>query len=86
MKKKKPIQYTVRNVPERVDDRLREASVQYGTSINTVALDALSRGLGMEADTAVHHDLDDLIGTWVRDKACEKVLEEMDQVDAELWT
>ena len=53
------IQYTLRNVPERVDARLREAAAQYGVSLNTAALDALARALGIEGEPVIHHDLDD---------------------------
>ena len=62
---KKRIQYTLRAVPERVDLRLREAAGRYGASINTAALQALKRGLGMEDEPEEHHDMDNLIGTWV---------------------
>ncbi len=81
----KHIQYTIRNVPDRLDDRLRESAVQYGTSLNRAALDAISKGLGMEQERIVHHDLDDLAGTWVQDDEFDKAMVEMDKVDPELW-
>jgi hypothetical protein len=84
---KKPLkQYTIRQVPERVDLRLREAAATYGTSINSAALQALSQGLGVAATPVVHHDLDDLIGSWVSDPECDQALAEMDRVDPELWS
>ena len=83
--KGKSFQYTIRNVPERTDIRLREAATEYKTSLNQAALMAINQGLGMETQPVEHHDLDDLIGSWVRDEACEKALEEMDRVDPELW-
>jgi len=79
-------QYTIRNVPQRTDIRLREAAEEYGTSLNAAALRALSQGLGVDATPVAHHDLDDLIGSWVSDPECDHALEEMDRVDAELWT
>ena len=78
-------QYTIRNVPERTDARLREAAAEYGTSLNGAALAALRRGVGAEADAVEHHDLDALIGSWVQDPACDRALADMDKVDAELW-
>jgi len=82
---KKHIQYTIRNVPERTDRMLREAAVEYGTSLNNAALSALNRGLGVESEIVVHHDLDDLIGTWVQDAECDRALADMDRIDPELW-
>jgi hypothetical protein len=83
--KERPIQYTIRNVPERTDKLLRESAVEYGTSLNNAALSALNRGLGAEAEPVVYHDLDDLVGTWVHDPECDKTLEEMNRIDPELW-
>ena len=84
--KKKRIQYTIRNIPERTDAVLREAAVEYGTSLNETALTALQRGLGTNAEVVEYHDLDALIGSWVHDDACDKALDDMDRVDPELWS
>ena len=83
--KKHAIQYTIRNVPERTDQRLREAAAEYGTSLNAAAVAALSRGAGLSDDDVLHHDLDDLVGTWVQDDACDRALQAMDAVDEEVW-
>jgi len=83
--RKSPIQYTIRNIPEQIDRRLREAATEYGTSLNAAAVAALSRGAGVDEEDVVHHDLDDLIGSWVQDDECDKALQAMDAVDAEIW-
>lgn len=83
--KKKPIQYTIRNVPPRVDQRLREQATDYSVSLNEVAVSALTRASGLDAEPVVHHDLDDLAGSWVSDPALDAALESMDQVDKDLW-
>jgi len=83
--KKPPVQYTLRNVPERVDARLRETAAQYGVSLNAAAVEALARALGIEGQPVVHHDLDDLAGSWVVDPAFDRAVAEMDRVDPELW-
>ena len=85
-KLKKRNQYTIRNVPDRVDGRLRESAAEYGTSLNSTALRALSRGLDLETEPVIHHDLDDLAGTWVQDDGFDRAMAEMDQIDPELWT
>ena len=86
MKNRRSIQYTIRDVPERVDARLREVASEYGTSLNKAALSVLARGLGEDPDTVVYHDLDNLLGSWVQDQAFDEALAEMDRVDSELWS
>lgn len=81
----KRIQYTLRNIPERVDACVRETAAEYGSSLNETALNLLAKGAGVASDPVRNHDLDDLAGTWVKDEACEKALDEMRQVDEELW-
>ncbi len=83
--KKSSVQYTLRNVPERVDAQLRETAAVYGVSLNTAAIQALARALGIEGEPVIHHDLDDLAGTWVADPECERALAEMDRVEPDLW-
>ena len=83
--KKKRTQYTIRNIPARLDECLREAAAQYNTSLNVAAIDALRRGLGLDERPVTHDDLDDLAGTWVQDEAFDKAMELMDRVDSELW-
>ena len=86
MKEKQPIQYTIRRVSERMDQLLREEAATYGQSLNEATLDVLRRGLSMEGEPPVHHDLDQFIGSWVSDPECEAVLAEMDQIDEGMWS
>ncbi len=79
------IQYTVRNVPDRLDAKLRETAVEYGVSLNDASLAALKKGVGISNIPALHHDLDDLAGTWVRDPDCERALDEMRKIDERMW-
>ncbi|MFH0953264.1 MAG: hypothetical protein V1873_02930 [Verrucomicrobiota bacterium] len=85
MKKKQKLQYTIRQVPDRVDMVLREKADKEKTSLNDTALGALAKGLGLADDEVRYHDLDDLAGTWVDDPKVEKALKEMDRVDPGLW-
>ena len=82
---KRRIQYTIRNIPERTDRRLREVAAEYGSSLNEAAVDALSKGAGVADEEVIHHDLDDLASTWVQDDECDAALKAMDTVDVELW-
>jgi hypothetical protein len=78
-------QYTLRGVPGRVGARLRERAQREGRSINSVAVDALARGLGLDAEPPRYTDLDDLAGTWVDDPEFDRVIADMDRVDEEMW-
>lgn len=84
--KERRIQYTIRNVPARTDALLREAASEYGKSLNETALAALQRGLGSGTHPVEHHDLDELIGSWAHDAACDAALRDMDRIDPELWS
>lgn len=81
----KRLQYTIRQVPPLLDRQLRKRARREGKSINVVAVEAMARGLGLHDSPQVHHDMDDLIGTWVKDPLFDKALADMDRVDPELW-
>lgn len=78
-------QYTIRGVPDRLDQLLRERAAREGRSLNAEILDALQRGLGYDGTAVVHHDLDDLAGSWVEDPDFDRAVRDMDRVDEELW-
>ncbi len=81
----KSMQLTIRNIPDRVNQKLREAAKKEGKSLNRITVEALERGLGLLAEEIEYHDLDDLAGTWVKDSEFDRAIEEMDRVDPELW-
>lgn len=78
-------QYTIRFVPAAVDRALRERASTTGTSLNAVLLDALAAGIGIGRVATVHSDLDELVGTWVEDKAFDEALAAQDQIDEAAW-
>jgi len=82
---KKGIQYTIRNVSERVDGALRKLAVREGASLNAVALEALEAGAGVDEKCVRNHDLDELAGTWVQDDASDKAMETFEEIDEDLW-
>ena len=81
----KGYQMTLRQIPEKVNRKLREVARRESKSLNRAALEALERGLGIADEPVRYHDLDDLAGTWVQDAAFDRVVAEMDRVDPELW-
>jgi hypothetical protein len=45
----------------------------------------LSRGARIEQKPAEYHDLDFAIGTWVEDPEFDKIIQEQDQIDPDMW-
>jgi plasmid stability protein len=78
-------QYTIRSVPTEVDQALRLRAQQEAKSLNTVAVEALARGLELDATKKVNHDLDDLIGSWEEDPAFDRAMEYFERIDEEIW-
>ncbi len=78
-------QYTIRNVPDALDQELRERARRRGTSLNEAAIDALKRGLGITEDTVEYDDLDDLVGTWKNDEAFDQALADQDAIELDIW-
>lgn len=84
MKRNRTIQYTIRGVEPDVDKMLRNRSRSEGLSLNETALRAL-RSYAGRAESAEHHDLDDLVGSWVEDPAFDEAIEEQRRIDEDLW-
>ena len=79
------MQYTVRSVPEAVDRTVRHRARREGKSINAVVVEALARGLQLDAGTTEYTDLDHLVGTWQEDSAFDRAVADFERVDADAW-
>jgi hypothetical protein len=79
------MQYTIRNVPDLVDEVLRRSAREQGKSLNDVAIEALVRGAGLSESRFRQRDLTDIAGSWRKDPAFETALAAQDTIDAELW-
>ena len=79
------MQYTIRNVPETLDEALRRAARERGKSLNEVAIEALARGAGITQDRSRQRDLGDIARTWRKDSAFDRALAAQDTVDEEMW-
>ena len=77
-------QYTIRKIPEYLDQIAREKSKKTHESLNTILLDALSKGLNADGNVE-YHDMDDLVGTWVADPDIDVALASFKEIDEELW-
>lgn len=81
----KSLQYTIRGVPESLDERLRRNAVREGGSLNEAVLTALRRGAGDAGTPVRYDDLDRLAGTWVKDPEFDRAIASMDRIDEDLW-
>jgi hypothetical protein len=86
--KKHGAQYTVRDVPDVVDARLREEAAKEQISLNQAALKVMERGLGLADGPVRRRSLRGLVkATDSLDRAgWEKALRSMDQVNPTDWT
>jgi hypothetical protein len=81
----KCMQYTLRNVPNAVDEALRRVAREQGKSLNEVAIEALARGAGVSGERGRQRDLNDIAGTWRKDPAFDTALAAQDTIDEEMW-
>jgi len=79
------MQYTIRNIPEALDQSLRDRAKIEGKSLNQVTLQALARGAGFSGGGVRFRELDDLVGFWKEDPEFDLALADQDSVDPELW-
>jgi plasmid stability protein len=79
------MQYTIRNVPDSLDEALRRAARERGKSLNEVAIEALARGAGVTGERVRQRDLTGIVGTWREDPAFDRALAEQDTIDEEMW-
>jgi hypothetical protein len=79
------MQYTLREIPSTVDAELRRRAKAEGKSLNTVAIEALTRGAGLGETPLRHRDLGDIAGTWQEDAEFDQAIAEQDQIDERLW-
>ena len=79
------MQYTLRNIPPRLDALIRAKAKEENRSINDVSIEALARTFGLLGEPIKHRDLQDMAGTWREDPECEEVLEGQRIIDGDLW-
>ncbi len=72
-------------IPPVIDAALRRLAEREHKSLNTVALEALTRGLELAAAPAKFDDLDHLVGSWQDDSEFERVMADFGRVDEEAW-
>jgi hypothetical protein len=87
MKEKQNIQYTVRDIPEELDARLRETAAMEEVSLNQSVLRALNRGLGLGGGTVRYRSLRKIVNSVPPPdrKGWSKLLQSMDTVNDADW-
>lgn len=80
-------QYTIRDIPESTDHRLRETAALEDISLNQAALRAIQRGLGTGEQPIKYRSVRDLLPPTrdVNTSGWVKVLSQMDRVSPEDW-
>ena len=79
------MQYTIRNIPKRLDQALRHLARTQNKSLNQVAIETLTKALGTAEEPVRHRDLGDLAGKWVEDPGFEQAIADQDTVDEAIW-
>jgi len=79
------MQYTIRNVPNTLDEALRRAAREQDKSLNEVAIEALARGTGVSGEHGRLRDLSDIAGTWRKDPAFDRAVAAQHTIDEEMW-
>ncbi len=79
------MQYTIRNIPEFLDEALRRASREKGKSLNEITIEILARGAGVTGEQHRQRDLGDIAGTWRKDPAFDSAVAAQDTIDEDLW-
>ncbi|HYL05657.1 MAG TPA: hypothetical protein VE075_06435 [Thermoanaerobaculia bacterium] len=79
------MQYTIRDIPPILDSELRRRAKTEGKSLNSVAIDALVRGVGLGEKPLRYRDLSDIAGTWVEDPEFDRAIADLDRVDEDMW-
>jgi hypothetical protein len=85
MSKKKTL--TIRNVSPELADALLEEKKRRGKSVNSVVLELLSHGLGIESGHRRSNGLSQLAGRWTQKdlEEFEVAVKAFDEIDEELW-
>ena len=80
------MQYTLRNIPDGLDAEIRRRSRLENRSINDVAVQAMTRGMGMAGGMLRQRDLAGLAGRWKEDPEFDAAIADQDTIDQELWS
>lgn len=79
------MQYTIRNIPSKLDEQLRERAEREGKSLNRVVVEALLEAMQLDLDRPARRDVSEIVGSWIEDPEVDAALDAQRQIDDELW-
>lgn len=81
----KAIQYTIRKIPEELDQKLRIASRESLKSLNTLIIETLEKQFVHPKGPPKHKDLNHFSGRWEEDPEFDQAIKLFDQIDENAW-
>jgi hypothetical protein len=81
---------SLRGIDDEMADALKNKAQEAGTSINKTVLDLIRESVGLKKKkpTRVHHDIDELAGTWSEkdEQEFKKKTQFFHEIDEEIWS
>ena len=81
----KTIQYTVRKIPEELDQKLRVASKETSKSLNTLIIETLEKQFVHSEGKPRFKDLNRFSGRWEEDPEFDRAVNQFDKIDDHDW-
>lgn len=87
MSKRRKLQYTVRDVPPELDNKLRASALSEQISLNQATLRAIERGLGLQGATVRYRNLRKIVKSTLplETKLWDELLSKLDVVNPDDW-
>jgi plasmid stability protein len=79
------MQYTIRDIPKEVDKALRAKAKAEGKSLNQTTVEVITGALGIGQAKRKYRDLSGIVGSLIRDPEFDRVMEEQEKIDPEIW-
>jgi plasmid stability protein len=79
------MQYTIRDIPDEVDKALRAKAKAEGKSLNQTTVEVLTAAVGIGQAKRKYRDLSGIVGSLIRDPEFDRVMEEQERIDPEVW-
>lgn len=76
------IQYTIRGIPQEVDQTLRRKAAQRKLSLNQIVIEELT---AVTTGVRKRADFHDLAGQWTSDPAFDEIIASQRQIDPDKW-
>jgi plasmid stability protein len=79
------MQYTLRNIPQKLDKALRQRARLERKSLNQILIDLLRQAVGIGAEPVKKRDLSEIAGSWVEDPEFDRAMEEFERIHPDEW-